>query len=608
MSKIVGYNLRATIWGGFFMASEAIYKVFVSSTFDDLREERAEVQKALLKLNCLPVGMELFPAADDDTWDFIKEQIDDSDYYIVLVGGRYGSLAPDGVSFTEKEYDYAREREVPSIGFVHQDRGNIPLIKSERDPMLVAKLDAFVSKIKTRPVRTFTSAHQLAAEVTTSLIDLKRTKRRIGFVRTDQVVEYKRYAELLEKVASLEKELNHLRSQEQQPFLGWDALFELDVFGVLFSTTIGHILVALASILVETDEELYISRLLLNTVVLADNNSKVFSLVMSDREMEALQTDESPRERELTSIRERLFSANLIDVSRGISVDHQPGPRLWRLTDYGRQQVSLLRYRFGLGGHLALNVLDTTDHAPFLGYDDVLELDIFGVLCSTKLGCVVVAVAWIMNKINEEEQIVEQLFTNMFTGNDRMSRSVMTEQEVDAVARRKWAYPHKQRICLIRNILMNANLLEVAESTSAEGQVTRRFWKLTDYGRRQVSLLRYRFRTNARFELKLVEVKNQLPFPGCDENVELHIFGFKVCARNSDIFVTVASIMNETNEEHHILGEILNKYVPASRNYECGQRDLAYRDRGQELLELAYMFHRDVIDGIRGVCLAQTSW
>jgi hypothetical protein len=88
--------------------SEPIYKVFVSSTFEDLREERAEVQKALLKLNCLPVGMELFPAADDDTWEFIKEQIDDSDYYLILVGARYGSLAKDGVSFTEKEYNYAR--------------------------------------------------------------------------------------------------------------------------------------------------------------------------------------------------------------------------------------------------------------------------------------------------------------------------------------------------------------------------------------------------------------------------------------------------------------------------------------------------------------------
>lgn len=93
------------------MTSEPIYKVFVSSTFEDLREERAEVPKALLKLNCLPVGMELFPTVDDETWDFMKEQINDTGYDVVLVAGRYGSRASHGISFTEKEYDYARERD-----------------------------------------------------------------------------------------------------------------------------------------------------------------------------------------------------------------------------------------------------------------------------------------------------------------------------------------------------------------------------------------------------------------------------------------------------------------------------------------------------------------
>ena len=199
------------------MASEPIYKVFVSSTFEDLREERAEVQKALLKLNCLPVGMELFPAADDDTWDFIKQQINDLDYYVVLIGGRYGSLAPDGVSFTEKEFDYAREREVPSIDFIHGDRGAIPFSKTENNPEMRGKLDAFISKIRKRPVRTFTSPHQLAAEVTASFVDLKRTRPRTGFVRRDEVVEYKKYAELLKKVAYLEKQLLDLKSSGGKP-------------------------------------------------------------------------------------------------------------------------------------------------------------------------------------------------------------------------------------------------------------------------------------------------------------------------------------------------------------------------------------------------------
>ena len=86
-----------------------IHRVFVSSTYEDLREERAEVQKALLKLDCFPVGMELFPSADDETWEFIKRQIEESDYYVAIVAGRYGSLASDGLSYTQKEWEYARE-------------------------------------------------------------------------------------------------------------------------------------------------------------------------------------------------------------------------------------------------------------------------------------------------------------------------------------------------------------------------------------------------------------------------------------------------------------------------------------------------------------------
>jgi hypothetical protein len=45
---------------------EKKYQVFVSSTYRDLSEERQEVMQALLELDCIPVGMELFPATDDD--------------------------------------------------------------------------------------------------------------------------------------------------------------------------------------------------------------------------------------------------------------------------------------------------------------------------------------------------------------------------------------------------------------------------------------------------------------------------------------------------------------------------------------------------------------
>ena len=64
---------------------EIKYQVFVSSTYKDLLEERQEVIQALLELDCIPVGMELFPATDDDQWTLIKRLIDDCDYYILII-------------------------------------------------------------------------------------------------------------------------------------------------------------------------------------------------------------------------------------------------------------------------------------------------------------------------------------------------------------------------------------------------------------------------------------------------------------------------------------------------------------------------------------------
>lgn len=82
---------------------EKRYQVFVSSTYQDLQEERQEVMHALLELDCIPAGMELFPAANESQWSLIKRVIEDCDYYVLILGGRYGSCGPDGLSYTEME-------------------------------------------------------------------------------------------------------------------------------------------------------------------------------------------------------------------------------------------------------------------------------------------------------------------------------------------------------------------------------------------------------------------------------------------------------------------------------------------------------------------------
>ena len=110
---------------------EKRFQVFVSSTYEDLQKERQEVMHALLELDCMPSGMELFPAANEDQWSVIKSVIDDCDYYLVIIGGRYGSLGPEGQSYTEMEYRYAIDSGKPCLAFIHADPESLPAKKTE---------------------------------------------------------------------------------------------------------------------------------------------------------------------------------------------------------------------------------------------------------------------------------------------------------------------------------------------------------------------------------------------------------------------------------------------------------------------------------------------
>jgi hypothetical protein len=135
----------------------------------------------------MPIGMELFGSADEETWDFIKRQIEESDYYVVIVADKYGSTAADGLSYTEKEYDYARQIKKPVLAFVHAHRGSIPRDKTETDAEKRQKLDAFIQKVRQSPVSFFNNPHDLATQVTVSFVNLRDRHPAVGFVRADQV-------------------------------------------------------------------------------------------------------------------------------------------------------------------------------------------------------------------------------------------------------------------------------------------------------------------------------------------------------------------------------------------------------------------------------------
>ncbi len=173
------------------------YQVFVSSTYEDLRAERQEVMQALLELDCIPSGMELFPAADEEQWSLIKRVIDECDYYIIICAGRYGSVAPSGLSYTEMEYQYALETGKPTLAFLHKNPQSLPLAKCEQTDEGKAKLLTFRSSVSQKLCKFWEGPADLGSVVSRSVVKLIKQQPGIGWVRSNELIDGAAAAEVL---------------------------------------------------------------------------------------------------------------------------------------------------------------------------------------------------------------------------------------------------------------------------------------------------------------------------------------------------------------------------------------------------------------------------
>ena len=189
---------------------EKKYQFFVSSTYEDLKEERDIAIHAILTMNQFPVGMEMFSAADDDQWQIIKEAIDSSDYYILMIGNRYGSIEETtGVSYTEKEFDYAVSQGIPVLAFIVEKSVSMSPDKYESDQAKKEKLDSFKEKVKNsgRYVKFWKNKDNLESLISQSIAKAVTRGRRPGWVRTTDFDIDKSHAEILrltERVHTLE--------------------------------------------------------------------------------------------------------------------------------------------------------------------------------------------------------------------------------------------------------------------------------------------------------------------------------------------------------------------------------------------------------------------
>lgn len=189
---------------------EKRYQVFISSTFADLEEERKEVMEAIINLDCFPAGMEMFPAADIEQFEYIKTIIDQSDYYILIIAGRYGSVAEDGKSYTEKEYEYAREKGIPVLVFVKSDIENIPASQTDNDPKCKELLLEFRSTaMKNRLAKFWNDKMELKYKVHESLSRAFKMSPRSGWVKGDMIVN----TDILIELENLRKEKSELEGK-----------------------------------------------------------------------------------------------------------------------------------------------------------------------------------------------------------------------------------------------------------------------------------------------------------------------------------------------------------------------------------------------------------
>lgn len=195
-------------------------QVFVSSTFSDLKVERQAAVEAILSSGHIPAGMELFTAGDESQMEVIKQWIDESDVYLLILAGRYGSVEPKtSKSYTHLEYEYAVAQCKPLFACVITEQSLEQRVKSmgtlaiERDHP--QHLKDFRSTVLTRMVRFWDDFKDIKIAIGDTLSQFARRQDLVGWVRPSATANM---PALVDEITRLSKENAELRAEQiKQP-------------------------------------------------------------------------------------------------------------------------------------------------------------------------------------------------------------------------------------------------------------------------------------------------------------------------------------------------------------------------------------------------------
>ncbi len=192
-------------------------QVFVSSTYLDLKQERQAAVSAILTSGHIPAGMELFTAGDESQMTVIKQWIDESDVFLLILGSRYGSIEPNtGRSYTHLEYDYALSQNKPLFACVINNQAIDERVKKLGRSCLEQdnpqKLKEFREFTLTKLSGFWSDTKDIQLEVIKALQNFSRREDLTGWVKGNEAIDP---VALTEELTRLSQENANLRQENQ---------------------------------------------------------------------------------------------------------------------------------------------------------------------------------------------------------------------------------------------------------------------------------------------------------------------------------------------------------------------------------------------------------
>jgi subtilisin family serine protease len=153
-------------------------KIYLSSTFEDLREHRRAVYDALRELRHDVRQMEHYTASEERPLRECLDDVVEADLYVGIVAWRYGyipkddELNPGRESITALEYRAAKARGIPTIVFLTDDNASWPRKWIDRSPKNVEALRAEMKRDLT--VGLFATSDELARKVNSAVTNWEK--------------------------------------------------------------------------------------------------------------------------------------------------------------------------------------------------------------------------------------------------------------------------------------------------------------------------------------------------------------------------------------------------------------------------------------------------